>query len=102
MDPVLQAVGRVRPYTKPREIITFQCSAFPRQQYDHEFDTLDEARRFFGITTALEASKQATMQLVQQAKREGLTQLAAADKLKLSKSTVQRYWNMNQSPVLTP
>ena len=30
MDVVTQAAGRVRPYSKPREVITFQCSEHPR------------------------------------------------------------------------
>lgn len=93
MDSVLQAVGRVRPYTKPREIITFQCSAFPRQPYDHEFDTLEEARQFFGVKTAREASKQATIERVQHAREEGLTQEEASQRLELGLRTVQRYWN---------
>ena len=29
LDVVLQAVGRVRPYTRPREVVTFQCAGAP-------------------------------------------------------------------------
>lgn len=93
MDPVLQAVGRVRPYTNAREIITFQCSAFPRQPYDHEFDTLEEARQFYGIQAAREAGKQVTIQRVQHAKGEDLTQQETAQQLGLGLRTVQRYWH---------
>lgn len=92
MDPVLQAVGRVRPYTKPREVITFQCSAFPSQPYDHEFDTLDEARHYFEIATSRESAKQTTVERVQQAKRTGLSTKKAAENLGISLRTIQRYW----------
>ena len=43
MDVVLQAVGRVRPYTKPREIITFQCAKHPKFDYTQEFASIEEA-----------------------------------------------------------
>jgi hypothetical protein len=33
MEVVLQAVGRIRPYTKPREVITFQCAEHPKLEY---------------------------------------------------------------------
>ena len=36
MDVVLQAVGRVRPYTRPREVVTFQCAALPDRPYTQE------------------------------------------------------------------
>src|SRR5207244_6836191 len=49
MDGVLQAVGRVRPYTKPREIITFHCGEHPHFPYTREFHNIGEARQFFGI-----------------------------------------------------
>ena len=49
LDVVLQAVGRVRPYTRPREVITFQCAAHPQLDYDREFNSIEEARQFFGI-----------------------------------------------------
>src|SRR5262249_9865638 len=39
MDVVLQAVGRVRPYTEAREILTFQLGAHPLGAYDREFAT---------------------------------------------------------------
>ena len=49
MDTVLQAVGRVRPYTKPREVITFQCAGHPDFDYTKEFCSLGEARDYFDI-----------------------------------------------------
>ena len=44
MDVVLQAVGRVRPYTRPREIMLFQCAGHPQLDYDREFASIAEAR----------------------------------------------------------
>ncbi len=49
MDTVLQAVGRVRPYTKPREVITFQCAGHPDLDYTGEFTSIGEARKHFDI-----------------------------------------------------
>ena len=48
-DVVLQAVGRVRPFTRPREVITFHCGTLPGVQYDHNFRSLAEMRAFFGL-----------------------------------------------------
>src|SRR5206468_2598896 len=36
-DVVVQAVGRVRPFTRPREVITFQAGALPGVSYTMEF-----------------------------------------------------------------
>ena len=93
MDVVLQAVGRVRPYTKPREIMTFQCAAHPQLPYTQEFNSLAEARAYFGIVSTRQAQKATTMELVKAAKERGLTQQQVVDELKISLSTVKRYWN---------
>ena len=93
MDVVLQAVGRVRPYTKPREVITFQCAAHPQLAYTREFNSLAEARGHFGIVSTRVAHKATTMARIQAAKKAGLTQQQAADQLKLGLRTVKRYWN---------
>jgi hypothetical protein len=90
---VLQAVGRVRPYTKAREIITFQCAAHPQLTYTQEFNSLAEARVYFDIVTTREAGKATTTALVQAAKKAGHTQQQAADQLKKGLRTVKRYWN---------
>jgi hypothetical protein len=93
MDVVLQAVGRVRPYTKPREIFTFQCAAHPQLPYTQEFNSLLEARRFFGIVSNRQAQKTTTMALVKKGKQAGLTQQQVADELGINIRTVKRYWN---------
>jgi hypothetical protein len=94
MDVVLQAVGRVRPYTKPREIITFQCAAHPQLAYTVEFNSLAEARGFFNVPSSREAQKAGTTYLVQAAKKAGLTQQKAANRLNISLRTVKRHWNL--------
>ena len=92
MEVVLQAVGRVRPYTKPREVITFQCSDHPTLTYTAEFNTLAEARTYFGVQTRQERRSAQTRARVQAAKAKGLTQRMAAQETGLSLSTVKCYW----------
>jgi hypothetical protein len=93
MSTVIQAVGRVRPYTQPREIITFQCAAHPEDAYDQEFQTIGEARTFFGIADARARCKQHNRARVQQSKCRGLTQRETAEVCGLSLRTVKRHWN---------
>lgn len=92
MGTVLQAVGRVRPYTKRREIITFQCAAHPQLSYTQEFCTLGEARQYFDIPSRRNKAKARTRTLVQAAKLAGSTQKKTATKLGVSVRTVKRYW----------
>ena len=92
-DTVLQAVGRVRPYTKPREIITFQCAAHPQLNYTAEFDSLEDTRKFFGILSRRATGVERNHRLVQEAKGQGLSQRQVAKKLGLSRYTVQRHWS---------
>lgn len=93
MDVVLQAVGRVRPYTKPREIFTFQCAAHPTLDYHQEFDSLAAARKYFGIKNRRQVKKNESAMRIQKAKREGLTQVQTAESTGLSLRTVKRHWN---------
>lgn len=97
MDVVLQAVGRVRPYTKPREIITFQCAEHPSGAYTREFRTLGEARQFFDIPGEREQRLHDRKADVLAAKAEGLTQAATARRLGLSLRTVKRHWHKGDS-----
>ena len=92
LDVVLQAVGRVRPYTLPREVITFQCAAHPHLQYTREFNTLEEARQFFGVPLRRRQQQHETAARVQAARQAGLTQTQAAVELGLGLATVKRYW----------
>jgi hypothetical protein len=93
LDVVLQAVGRVRPYTRPREIITFQCADHPQRSYSREFDTLEEARQFFGVPSRRQQQQQQTAARVVAARQAGRTQVQAAAELGLGLATVKRYWS---------
>jgi hypothetical protein len=93
MDTVLQAVGRVRPYTRPREIITFQCADHPALEYTTEFSSVGEARAYFGISCRRSGRKCEMRSKVQAARAKGLKQQEAADQLKVSLATIKRYWN---------
>jgi hypothetical protein len=89
---VHQTVGRVRPHTYPREIITFQCAANPQMPYTQEFTTLQAARDFFGIRSQRSLQKSETIEAVKNAKASGLTQKEAAAHLNKGLRTIQRYW----------
>jgi hypothetical protein len=93
MDTVLQAVGRVRPYTKPREIITFQCAGHPDFEYSREFTSIGEARHHFGIIGRRSAQTAQLCSLVQDAKTKRMKQQEAASQLGVSTRTIKRYWN---------
>jgi hypothetical protein len=93
LDVVLQAVGRVRPYTRPREVITFQCAAHPQLDYTREFDTIEEAREFFGVPSRRQRRQQETAAAVRAAQQAGRTQAQAAAELGLGLATVKRYWS---------
>jgi len=95
MGSVIQAIGRVRPYTKPREIITFQCADHPDSSYTEEFTSIGEARDYFGIPSRRSAQTAAVIALVQKARNNGLTQREAAEQLNLGLRTIQRYWKQN-------
>ena len=97
MGTVLQAIGRVRPYTKPREVITFQCTEHPDHEYTREFITLQEARDYFGIQSQRSNKSASTGSQVQGLKRQGLTQKAVAEQMQVSLRTVKRHWNQNHS-----
>jgi hypothetical protein len=93
MGTVLQAVGRVRPYSRSREIITFQCADHPHFQYTREFSSIGEAREYFGIEGKRSAMAKKTIATVQLAKEKGLKQKEVAERLGISVRTVKRYWN---------
>ncbi len=94
MDVVLQAVGRVRPYTRPREVITFQCAEHPQLSYTEEFNDLKGARQYFQFPDRRMRRKNKTRQQIQAAKRSGLSQSETADRIGLSIRTTKRYWNL--------
>lgn len=93
METVIQAVGRVRPFTKPREIITFQCSHNPCMEYTQDFLNLDQARIFFEIPADRQQAKENIIQNVKQCRQTGMTQKQSAEALTIGLRTVKRYWN---------
>jgi len=93
MDCVIQAVGRVRPYTMPREVITFQCSENPQFPYTHEFNSVGEAREYFNIPTRQAWKKDAIVSQIQSLKKNGKKQTDVANDIDVSLCTVKRYWN---------
>ena len=92
LDVVTQAVGRVRPFTKPREVFTFQAAENPSRPYDREFLSLDEARRFFKIPAERQRRAETTSDKVQDAKAVGMSQAEVAKALRCSLRTVKRRW----------
>jgi len=100
MDAVLQAVGRVRPYTRPREVITFQCAEHPDFVYTGEFNSIGEARKYFGIPARRTAQTAELCIRIQEARNKGLKQIEAAEKLGVGLRTIQRYWKINPPPTL--
>jgi hypothetical protein len=93
LDVVVQAVGRVRPFTQPREVITFQATEHPLIEYQQEFSTLAEAREFFDIPTARAMGAETTAEQVQAMKAAGKSQAETAKAVGKSPSTVKRSWN---------
>ena len=89
-DVVVQAVGRVRPFTRPREVITFQVGVLPGVHYTLEFGSLDQARRHFGIPTRRQSEAEARAAAARRLKALGLTNRRIASRLGVSLSTVKR------------
>ena len=100
MGTVLQAVGRVRPYTKAREIISFQCADHPDLEYTREFTSIGEARNYFDIPGRRSAQAAELCGQVQEARSGGLKQREAATLLGVSVRTIKRYWNQKVPPTL--
>jgi len=94
METVIQAVGRVRPFTKPREIITFQCHDNPCMPYTQEFLNFREARAYFEISSSREQAMTNAMTDIKRCKEGSMTQAATATKLSMGLRTVKRYWNL--------
>ena len=90
-DVVVQAVGRVRPFTKAREVITFQTGALPGVRYALEFSSLAQARSFFGIVTRKQAKQEAQRDQARQLRAQGLSKSRIVKELGVSLSTVKRY-----------
>ena len=100
MGTVLQAAGRVRPYTKSREVITFQCADHPDLEYTNEFTSIGEARDHFAIPDRRSVRIAELCTKVQVARIQGLKQREAAEQLGVGLRTIQRYWK--SKPAINP
>jgi hypothetical protein len=90
-DVVVQAVGRVRPFTRPREVITFQAGALPGARYALEFGDLRQAREYFGLQSPSQAGLQTAIERAGRLKAQGYSKAAIAKEMNVSLSTVKRY-----------
>ena len=89
-DVVVQAVGRVRPFTRPREVLTFQLGALPGVRFDREFTTLAAARDWFGLPTPCGADRAKRLEAVARMVAGKKTRAEMMAELDLSESTVKR------------
>lgn len=92
-DVVLQAVGRVRPFTKPREIVAFQAWVAEPVAFDRQFDALSQARQFFDCPSRRDRARDARQEEVLACRAAGLTQRQTVERLQISLATVKRRWN---------
>jgi hypothetical protein len=90
-DVVVQAVGRVRPFTQPREIITFHAGALPEVRPTLQFRTLGQARSYFGIPTRRRSEAESRAAAARRLKALGLSHARVAEELGVSLATVKRY-----------
>src|SRR5262249_23920105 len=90
-DVIVQAVGRVRPFTRPREVITFHAGALPGVTYTLEFESLAQARRFFHIPPPAGAEIASRAERARRLKAEGWSKARIAAELGVSPCTVKRY-----------
>jgi hypothetical protein len=90
-DVVLQAVGRVRPFTRPREVITFHVGPLPGVRYRLEFGSLAQARSFFGIQAPRQAEVTSRVEQALRLRAQGRSRAQIARELGVSDSTVKRY-----------
>jgi hypothetical protein len=88
---IVQAVGRVRPFTRPREIITYHAGILPGVDYTMEFANLTRARAFFNLPTGQESRRNALAAQARVLRKEGKTNAQVAQSLGISPATVKRY-----------
>jgi hypothetical protein len=88
---VVQAVGRVRPLTRPREVVTFQLADFPGVECDEEFSTLAQARNFFKVASGRARKMELLRDRIASLRGEGRTQEEVAEILGITSRTVRNY-----------
>ncbi len=90
-DVVVQAVGRVRPFTKPREIITMHLGDLPGIDNVTQFPNLAVAREHFQLPTPSVAARVKKIAEVARLTASGMSQAEIANLINVSISTVKRY-----------
>jgi hypothetical protein len=85
---VIQAVGRVRFATRPRDVITFQCGELPGISLTTEFHNLQQARQHFALPSGSEFDRQIQEREIRQLRDQGLTVSEIAQRLEVSERTV--------------
>jgi hypothetical protein len=90
-DVVVQAAGRVRPFTRPREVVTFHAGNLPGVQYTRQFQSLAEAAHFFGVVTPAKTQRVERIEQARQFRAQGRSIRQIADQIGVSPSTVKRY-----------
>lgn len=90
-DVVVQAVGRVRPFTRPREVVTFHAGEIPGVTFDLAFDSLSQARAFFGIRSRRVMDRDLRAEQARMLRSRGLTLEEIMTRIGISRSSVQRY-----------
>jgi hypothetical protein len=93
-EVVMQAVGRVRPFTKPRFVMLFNNSRLPRDlDVDLEFLNLKMARDHFGFIHLRAWRYERQMREALDLRASGMSQAEVAVKIGVSERTIQRYEN---------
>lgn len=91
VDPVIQAAGRVRFLTKPREVVFFQMADFSNDIGEvTEVETLVALRRVMGVPSAKEIDRDLLAGRLDAHRAEGLSVEAAAEKCGVSRRTAFR------------
>jgi len=88
-NTVIQAVGRVRYATRPREVITFQAADLHNIPLHREFYSLRELREYFGLATGSEFTRNLQRSEAKRLRREGGTTGQIAERLGISQRTVR-------------
>jgi len=90
-DVVVQAIGRVRPFTRSREIITFQAGTLPGIKFNMVFPSVAGARSYFSVPTRRSAEHGERVAEARQLSEAGLAVNEIARELQLSPRTIRRY-----------
>lgn len=101
-EVVVQAVGRVRPFTRPREVITFQAGELPGVRFDREFASLFEARAYSRVPTARAATVLARAATARRMCDAGASWAAIGAALGVSRATVARHLASTRVEVSPP